>query len=311
MITELLPCPEPGVYEDVPMEVYLRWDAISNTGLGYMLRSPAHYQAYLHEPSGDSEAQLIGRAAHMAILEPPRFEQTFYRIPKPDPHLFTNKDGSPSKNPANTSAYKEAVRAMADENPDKVGLKDELWEDVLRMRRSALLHPRLRKVIESTGRAELSIVWRDPKTGALCKCRLDWHTPTYAGGAIVDLKTTPDAAPWAFGGSANKWGYYRQGAMHSQGTREAGLPVAHFTFAAIEKKPAVLVGDEVMHGVVLYRLRDEDLSLGNEQVDYALALYAECKRTGEWPGYPTDVLDLTLPAWAGQDIERNAEELVA
>lgn len=303
--------PEPGIYPGVPMADYLAWDAISNTGLGKILRSPAHYQASIQEPPEDTEAQRIGRAGHKAVLEPDDFERDFYAIPWADPEVYRNKDGSESKAPANTGAYREAVQSVADANPGKTGLTAEQWGDAQRMRKSALAHPRLNRIITATGQAELSIVWIDEKAGVLCKARLDWHTPTYAGGAIVDLKTTPDASPWAFGGSANKWGYYRQGALYLRGAKAAELPVEHVVFAAMEKKPLVWTPEGILHGCVLYRLREEDLSMGAAQADMALALYAECKRTGQWPGYPTDVLDLTLPGWAGQDIERNAEELVA
>lgn len=303
--------PTPGIYPGVPMADYLAWEAVSNSGVGKLLRSPAHYRASVLEPEGDTDALRIGKAAHKAVLEPDDFERDFYRIPWADPEVYRNKDGSESANPAATKAYKEAVQAAVDTHPGKTGLSREEWDAAWAMRASALLHPRLEKVITATGQAELSIVWVDEATGVLCKSRLDWHTPTYAGGAILDLKTTVDASPWAFGGAANRYGYYRQGAMNLRGAEAVGLPVRHFVLAAMEKEARVWTPQGLAHGCVLYRLRDEDRQTGNEQINMALALYAECKRTGEWPGYTTDVVDLTLPGWAGRDIERNAEELVA
>lgn len=303
--------PEPGVYPNVPMAEYMAWGAISNSGIGQLLRSPAHYRAYVAEPSVDTDALRFGRAVHKAVLEPDDFHAEFYQVPWADPAIYRNKDGSESANPANTKAYKDAVAAAADAAPGLTGLTRDEWDAAWAMRKSALLHPRLAKVIQSTGQAELSIVWRDEATGVLCKSRLDWHTPTYAGGAILDLKTTPDASPWAFGGSANKFGYYRQGAMNLRGSRAVGLPAAHFVLAALEKEARVWTPDGLVHGCVLYRLREEDIQTGTEQINMALALYAECKRTGHWPAYTTDVVDLTLPGWTGRDIERNAEELVA
>jgi len=299
--------PEPGVYPGVPAEEYHAWDAASNSRLGKILRSPAHLKAYLDDPPADTASQILGRAAHSAVLEPDKFGSDYFMIPKPEGRLFTNKDGSPSKSPANTAAYKEAVAIMEADHPDATGLKAAYYEECLAMREAVHAHPKVAKMIQATGRAELSIVWVDEKTGVTCKARLDWHTPTHAGGAIVDLKTTPDASPWAFAGSANKWGYYRQGATYLRGAEAVGLPAVHFAIIAVEKRPDAYKGG-FYNGVILYRLREDDVILGGTQLDFALAMYAECERTGIYPGYTTEVVDLVLPGHAGRDIERNMEE---
>ena len=82
-----------------------------------------------------------------------------------------------------------------------------------------------------------------------------------------------------------------------------GLPVKHYTIAAIETAPP--------YGVVLYRLDDEAIRLGEVQVDFALGLYRRCKESGEWPGYTTDVVEIGLPKWADKAIERDLEEVAA
>src|SRR5262245_8459627 len=65
--------PDPGVYPNVPMEAYHRWNAVSNSRLTKLDRSPAHLLAYLTEPPEDTKATAEGRAIHCAVLEPDDF----------------------------------------------------------------------------------------------------------------------------------------------------------------------------------------------------------------------------------------------
>lgn len=298
----IIPCPEPGIYEDVPMGDYLAWDAASNTGIGKILKSPAHLVAYREGEDKDTKDLLIGRAAHTAVFEADKFGDTFYEIPWADPEIFRNKDGSESKVPANTAGYKAAKAKLAEANPDKVGLPAEDWKGNKRILEAVLGHSRVAKIIQSTGRAELSVVFIDPATGVLCKIRIDWHTPTTSGGAINDLKTTQDASPGEFERSIFRWGYHRQGALYLRGAKIAGLPVEHFTLTAVEKKKP--------HGVILYRLLEEAVRLGEVQIDMGLQLYAHCQASGEWPGYTTDVVDIGVPKWADAAVERSLEDVV-
>jgi len=282
--------PEPGIYPDVTMADYLVWPYASNSALTRMLRSPAHAKAYVEEPKPDTPALLFGRAVHVAILEPERFGDLFVSEPELDPERA---------NPRATKAYKEAVAALEATGKDVLRAPDK--EAITAMKAAALAHPKLRKVIETTGTAELSLVWDDPATGVRCKGRLDWHTPTHAGGAILDLKTTEDASPGVFERTIYRYGYHRQGALYLRAARELDLPSRHYTIAALEKQRP--------YGVMLYRLLDEAIQLGETQLDFALPRWAECERTGQWPGYTDDVVDIGVPKWADAQVERDLEEV--
>ena len=287
--------PEPGVYPDVPMADYQKWDAASNSRLRPTLRSGAHLLAYLEADDVDTAAFAYGRASHMALFEPDLFAGAF--VPEPDVNSPELKDYA---NPRAAKAYKEALALL--EASGKTVLKAGELDDVFRARDAVLKHPKAAKIINATGRAELSVVWVDEATGTLCKGRFDWHTPTYAGGAIVDLKTTDDASPGAFERAIFRWGYHRQGAFYLRAARALKIPAVHFTIIAVEKKAP--------YGVILYRLKDEAIRLGDAQLDFALHRYAECKRTGEYPGYTTDVIDIGVPKWADAAVERDLEEQV-
>lgn len=142
---------------------------------------------------------------------------------------------------------------------------------------------------------------------------------------IGDLKTTEDASPEGFAKSIANWRYDVQHAYYIDGTRLAleqgkcnppqegtaelsvywtdpvtgvlcrcrpdfwrGYP-KHFAFIAVEKKPPYAVG--------VYVLDSEGVDIGRAQYQHDLRIYAECVRTGEWPGYGDKIQTISLPAW--------------
>ena len=142
---------------------------------------------------------------------------------------------------------------------------------------------------------------------------------------IGDLKTTEDASPEGFAKSIANWRYDVQHAYYMDGTRLAleqgkcnppqegkaelsvywtdpvtgvlcrcrpdfwrGYP-KHFAFIAVEKKPPYAVG--------VYVLDSEGVDIGRAQYQHDLRVYAECLRTGEWPGYGDKIQTISLPAW--------------
>ena len=286
--------PEPGIHPGVPMTDYLAWRAASNSGLSRILRSPAHYRAYVELDQPDTAAFRLGRAVHMSVLQPELFADHFAQEPDISEGEFASY-----ANPRSTKLYKELRAALEATGKDILTLPE--WDAVQGMTAAVLAHPRAHTLIRCTGAAELSVLFDDPTTGVRCKARMDWHTPSTAGGAIVDLKTTPNASPGEFERTIYRYGYHRQGALYLRAAREAGLPARHFVIIAVEKEPP--------YGVILYRLTDEAIRLGEVQIDAALALYRRCKETGDWPGYTTDVVDIGVPKWADAAVERDMEEV--
>lgn len=142
---------------------------------------------------------------------------------------------------------------------------------------------------------------------------------------IGDLKTTEDASPEGFAKSIANWRYDVQHAYYMDGTRLAleqgkcnppqegkaelsvywtdpvtgvlcrcrpdfwrGYP-KHFAFIAVEKKPPYAVG--------VYVLDSEGVEIGRAQYQHDLRVYAECVRSGEWPGYGDKIQTISLPGW--------------
>jgi len=52
------------------------------------------------------------------------------------------------------------------------------------------------------------------------------------------------------------------------------------------------------HQAAAYMLGDDALDAARRENRRLLGLYAECKRTGQWPGYASAITLIQLPRWA-------------
>lgn len=284
MKRRILNAPPVGVYENIPFEDYLAWDAASSSQLKALVRSPAHLKAYRAKPDEDTTALRIGRAAHCATLEPDRFPEQYARLPEGDGRTKVVKDA------------KEAIEALG-----RTGLSGKEFECALSIAATLHAHPSAGPLLSGNGRSELSLVWRDEETGVLCKARHDRHSAVFAGGTIVDLKTTVDASLRSFERAIFLFGYHRQGAFYLRGSRALCLPVEHYVLVAVEK--------EEPFACAVYRLSEAALDAGEQEVVALLKQYRRCTESHVWPGYPTEVRDIALPDWAWGASQHLAESI--
>lgn len=173
-------------------------------------------------------------------------------------------------------------------NEHRTILNPEQWKTIHAMRDALMAHPAANALLTVIpGKAEKSVYWIDATTGVLCRCRPDWWRDD---NLIVDLKTTEDASPEGFARSIAKFRYDVQDAFYTDGVQQAtGKRPKAFVFIAVEKKPP--------YGVGVYVLDAETKDLGRAQYQHDLRVYAECLRTGEWPGYGDKIQTISLPAW--------------
>lgn len=256
-------------------EQYHANSAISKSGLDLIARSPAHW--FYQEKREPTRAMIIGSALHAAILEPELFAEQYMLL-----RNVTDR---------RASEYKQAV---AIHGADFVLTGTEA-DYVAGMQESVRCHPYLRALLEQPGRAELSVITKDPVTGVDVQCRYDWLTDALLP---LDIKTTQDARPDAFARSVANYRYHVQAAFYSDVWEwETGERLQRFEFAAIEKA--------MPHAIGIYRLDDEAIAEGRRLYREALNLYADCLERNEWPAYASDPQWLCLPAWA---VEYQEEE---
>jgi hypothetical protein len=141
--------------------------------------------------------------------------------------------------------------------------------------------------ILASGRAELTLRWRDAETGLECKARLDWLMRDLP--VALDAKSTTDASPDAFRRSVATFGYHRQEAWYREGMAACGLDCAGFVFLPVEKSAP--------HECALYTLEPDAVRKGREANRAALRTLARCIATNTWPGYSAGIQTLTLPPW--------------
>jgi hypothetical protein len=264
---ELLP---PGVFPLTDDEYFagpIARASLSSTGARELLKCPARFRYNQQHPRSPKRAFDVGHAAHKLVLgegpELVRIDADEWR----------------------TKAVKEEVAAVRERFA--VPLKPADWDAVHGMAEALQAH-RLAPKLFVRGVAEHSLVWRDETSGVLCRAKTDW----LRADGIVDYKSCDAADLTSLGKAIWNYGYYLQAAFYLRGLRanqHHGVPF--FAFVAQEKEPPYLVQ--------VFQLTDEYLAYGDRRSAEALALYAECEATGDWPGYPTDEIPLIEPpAWA-------------
>jgi len=255
----------------VPIDLYhADRSCVSTTGLKELLRSPAHYRAYLNgECEKNTPAMLFGSAVHDMLLEPKDFLQKYVVSPFPDRRT---KD-----------AQKFEIA-----NANKRILSQLQAGQLKGISESVSGHPLARKLL-TAGCKEQTYVWQDKETGIWLKFRPDCLD--LREGICLDVKKTQDASSKAFARSAVKYSYDLQAAVYLTGLREIYQRDFDFAFLAVE--------EAAPHGCAVYAASPEMLQHGLTRMRYALQLLKTCQEKDLWPSYQAhggyDVLE--WPRW--------------
>lgn len=252
---------------EISAEEYHARPEVSNTGIGYLLKSPSHYIAWKNQPPESTDAQVFGTAVHLAVLEPDKFYKQVIR--KPDGHDGRTKEGK---------AWVEANRGKIILSAHNFGAVEGIVEAVY-------AHPAASSMLQA-GKCEQSLIWTDEDTGVPCRLRTDY----LRDGVGIDLKTTIDASPNDFKRSIANFGYHRQAAFYLDGIKACtGISAAGFALIVVEK--------EAPFAVSVFVIDEASIQIGRDEYKAALRTYAECIQKDKWPGYPTTIQTISLPEW--------------
>jgi len=245
----------------IKLEDYLYHNPItpglSSSGMKSIYHNtPAKYKAFKDNPeSGSRDALVFGRAVHKKILEPEEFDKEYFIYP-----------GEVRKNSA---AYKKYVE---DANGREL-IKSTAMEDIIGMEESLRNHYNFLELLRS-GFNERAMFVYDKEFNAVLRVKVDADTKD----KVIDLKTTTDASPEAFAGSAAKFGYDIQSWLYLRIAELGGDKKKMFGFVAIEKTRPYLV-----NGLVI---NQEDINYYTDKIcRKVLEEYAYCIETGDWFGY--------------------------
>ncbi len=208
----------------------------------------------------DSPAYLVGRAAHVRILEGRDVYETAFALGGPI-NARTNKPFG-----ANTKAFAEWAEAQG-----RPVLSHDQAELIEQMARGVAMNDEAVDLL-LYGRAEGVV--RAEYCGTPCQIRIDWVHP-HRG--IVDFKTCDDLT-W-FESDARRFGYHRQmgfyQAVLSQVLDGLMVPVH---LVAIEKKEPFRCG--------VWRVSDDTLAIAQRENEAAIRRLQVCQRRDQWPtGY--------------------------
>lgn len=291
---------EPGIYYDLPANVYhAQHDWLSWSRMKKLVppSTPAHFKASMAAGEERKRHFDLGKVVHALTLgEGDEFEvvQALNKSKEP----YDARDYITVSAQAHRDAIYDAGKVPI--------LRPEL-NTAEAMAASVRNHP-LASALLTNGRPEVSLFWIDAETGVKCRARLDWLPNKAAGHPLIvaDLKTAATAAPREFAKSAAKFGYYGQAAHYSDGIKALGIDSdPAFMFVVVEKTDP--------HLVIVGQFTDAlDMQLARATVDHARRLYRECIEADRWPGYPEDVIELSLPAWLHYEFEdaNPADEMV-
>lgn len=319
------------------------YHALPNIGSSFLkafIRSPLHaWSAYLdpEREQVDKLAFRIGRAWHCAVFEPHVFDERYAadhtehknttRARLLAEHLsgdlaMSSIIGIPDDLPKTTKAGKQlyaeaealghfpvpaSERDLIAAEAARIGRRDILpaarIADVQRMASIARALPislALFEQLAHLGRAEVSILDADPATGVPIKIRPDYLVEPceqFPNGLIVDGKSAADASREGFGRAVWAYDYGLQAAFYTAVAQRAlgtkGRPA--FVWLAQEKTRP--------YAAQYFGAGDALLEHWDARIAELMPSVAECLSTGIWPGYPTTVEPLELPAWAQRQIE--------
>lgn len=294
---------KPGIYNHT-FEEYRMVDALHISQLKPMARSAKHFKHDLDTPRTPSQAMILGTALHTAVLEPEKFAKEYIFIPDMPLRSKADKDafkavcleivshrGLDVAGFEGFSFHNEEGRTAFFHALTKHGitiLPDSEMSRVLAMSRAIGEHSSAHFWINAKGQNEASGYWRDSQTGVLCCARFD-KIVSEPQPVIVEIKTTQDAREEYFMRDFAKFGYGMQAAWYLWGAKTiTGKTHAHITIA-VESEPP--------YGVAVYMLGDTSLEFMHAKNRSLLNKYAECKRSGIWPGYKDEIIAVDLKKW--------------
>lgn len=330
-----------GLHADMSNADYHGHIHIGSTGFKLLARSPLHFwHASPLNPNREkrepSRIMTMGTAWHTGIWEPHLFADSYAAKPDiaptstvavllgealadfdafqakyvaiPEGLSKTTKEGKAllaelaAQGKTGVEAEKHAqVMELVPGLLGKTLLSADDLADVKAMSEAAQRHPVTRAIFNLPGgMSEHSIFWIDGATGAPCRIRMDYAVPPcpmFPYGLIIDGKSNDNSSPGEFARNAWNSEMFFQAAFYSDGFQQHFKTEQPPVFAWLSQER------DAPYATAYYAAPADFVEYGRRRYRRLLAVFAECLRTGVWPGYGQQVQDLALPAWAAKEID--------
>jgi len=287
--------PQPGIYPDVPYDVYAGWKAVNASALKIgatvtALHMRAKIDGLLEKDTPD---RMIGRAFHCAILEPDSFEGRFPVAGVcPEPLQSGKRKGQPCGSSgsfrSDSGDWYCGVHAKA--HPEAVEpeefLTDEEHGRIVAMRKNVMAH-KVVKMLRQQGGCEVSLVWE--RDGIACKARADKLILDRAcPDTIIDAKKIQPMAgtEGALQAAIRNYGYDLSAWWYVDGVHRLRPDKKRPMFAW------VFCEDNYPFDVRPLWASKAMLEVGRIKAERAFTSYCWCLRSGTWPGYSEDIEEI-------------------
>lgn len=292
-------CPEPGIYEGVDFATYDQWDAVSNSHLSLLAKSPRHFrEGNWSEPS---DCLRIGELQHCGVFEPGAITDRYSVMPafERDPENCT-ADGTPSESKG-TKYYRMKKAQFEAEHEGREIVPRDWLDQALNLAIEIAANEDAHRILNDQGPVEVSIVWDEliGSENVRCKARIDKVARSL--GILADLKKCREVSGFVKDIAYRK--YHRQLAHYQAGweslTDESLVP----WFIYHESTTPIVV--------LAAPLGDVSIIQGNNERYELLSRLVECRQLDEWPG-PRNPKELEIPAWSIAEtpfVAANGEEV--
>ncbi len=282
---------------------YSAIQAVNFSSLKHYMRSEQHFLHAFNTPQtaeDDTEAKMLGRAAHKLILEPDSFEKSYVFLdetqrPEPDKNYQTK---------VNRIWKAEKIEELGRSGKEVLTI-DQYYD--LKAVAESIVNNKPANALLKGCEFERIIEWTDAETGVKCKGIVDF--PNKNKRMVGELKNMEDASPDEFGKFMNKWMTHVQLAFYMDGLSAVdGVDYTTAFVIAAEKKAPFIIQP--------YYISEEDLQLGRSIYRSLLKKHKACVESGIWRGYEGNfeagsdncingVIVAKLPAWVYTKIENN------
>lgn len=267
---------KPGLFPGISRADYEKIDAINISTLINGVKSMAHLKHAMEQPRESTDALRIGIAVHIAVFEPNRME-SFFIAPKRARR--SNED----------KLWWAEFEAKAQAENGIVLTEDETII-VYAIRDALRANKTTRAMLDAKGVGEMAVVWQDEETGLLCKGMVDRFCDFMGWPLMPDLKTCQGADKESFARDIAKYHYGTKAAWYLDGFSAIHKCERRFVWIAAEKSAP--------YAVAIYEPDADTLVEGRKTYRRILTQYAECKKSGVWPGFPEGIEPIRLPPWA-------------
>lgn len=291
-----------GWHFRLAMPVYLADPGVSSSILKLHADAPALAKAAMDGDleDNDTKASIEGELIHTALLEPDDLHERYLIAGTCKAPLASGKRKGQECGAAGKAVDDElgwvCGRHGGDKAPatTKTVVSSSQWRMAIQIRDNALVadrplhHPDAKKILEAAGEPELTGIFNDPDTGVRGRIRIDRWLEM---GWSVDVKTVDVGRGSADRFVRHAWnrGMHVQQGWYGHGSGILSKPLSRHVILVAERGFPYLVQP--------YLLPPQLVEYGQRQALESLRALAECRASGEWPGYSSQIEELELLGW--------------